>query len=78
LLEKLTDSAALECEGRVLQKSAIERDNRAKLNVENAELWNAVSTMLVMPLIATFGLALGNQSANRSFLKLATQINHCG
>jgi hypothetical protein len=52
--------------------------NVAKLNVQNAELWNAVSTMLVMPLVATFGSALGNQSANRSFLKLATQINHCG
>jgi len=41
--------------------------NVAKLNVQNAELWKAVSTMLVMPLIATFGSALGNQSANRSF-----------
>jgi hypothetical protein len=57
---------------------SLERGDRAKLNVQNAELWNAVSTMLVMPLVATFGSALGNQSANRSFLKLATQINHCG
>jgi hypothetical protein len=53
------------------------RYDRAKLNVQNAELWNAVSTMLVM-LIDNACVAIDNQSASSSFLKLETQITHCG